>query len=104
MIAPNPFPPPPHHTFQGMQQLSIQILPPLTDGSTKSPDTCHRQVYSFSRIFPLQVTKDRVHILATEIDLDDASPLIDPCKDFYLEAVTLRIKVCTSKYTEEKNL
>ena len=45
-----------------------------------------------------QVTKDRVHILATEIDLDDASPLIDPCKDFYLEAVTLRIKVCTTKH------
>ena len=46
-----------------------------------------------TQMLDFQVTKDKVHIVAAEVDLYEGSPLYDPCKDFYLETVTLRIQV-----------
>ncbi len=48
---------------------------------------------SLTRDNMFQVTRDAVHILASEVDLFEGSDLIDPCKDLYLEVVMLRIKV-----------
>ncbi|CAH1266523.1 Hypp3403 [Branchiostoma lanceolatum] len=42
--------------------------------------------------FYKKVTEDRIEILATDVSLDETSPLFDPCKDFYLETVSLTIK------------
>ncbi|XP_035677315.1 uncharacterized protein LOC118416333 [Branchiostoma floridae] len=42
--------------------------------------------------FYKKVTADRIEILATDVALDETSALFDPCKDFYLETVSLTIK------------
>ncbi|XP_078677839.1 uncharacterized protein LOC144914154 [Branchiostoma floridae x Branchiostoma belcheri] len=42
--------------------------------------------------FYKKVTEDRIEILATDVALDETSALFDPCKDFYLETVSLTIK------------
>ncbi len=54
--------------------------------SSQTPGYLHVQIM-------FQVTRDAVHILASEVDLFEGSDLIDPCKDLYLEVVMLRIKV-----------
>ncbi|XP_077977882.1 uncharacterized protein LOC144433439 [Glandiceps talaboti] len=42
--------------------------------------------------FYRKVSGDRVEVLATSVFLDEESAIYDPCKDFYLQAVTLTVK------------